>query len=396
MIPIGSDYRMRRVPVVNYALVAANVVIFLLGYSLETELGASRLDQARLLLDPTNPQLYQFFTSVFLHADFMHLGGNMVFLWVFGNAINDRFGNVGYAAFYLAGGVLACLGHMMFSDAPVLGASGAVSAVTGAYLVLLPMVRLKLLFWFYLITVFHMSSIYFLLFSFLYNVFMSYRGGGGVAYEAHLSGYIFGIGAASLLLATKILPRDSFDLLHMIRSAHRRGRYRRMAAQGYDPFSRLGATGEPGSKRWSDSNSTEPVAISDGQAHELELRRDISDACRRHDPQAAAVRYLELVEIRPGAVLLQQEQLDVSNQLMHEGQHHQAAAAYELFASHYGKYERMGEIYLLLGLLYGRYLDQTDSGVEMLQRAVARLHDPQAVALAKSELEKLDAESDGV
>ncbi len=63
---------------------------------------------------------------MFLHAGFMHLAGNMVILWVFGNAINDRLGHVGYAAFYLAGGVLAGLGHMMFSDAPVLGASGAI------------------------------------------------------------------------------------------------------------------------------------------------------------------------------------------------------------------------------------------------------------------------------
>ena len=395
MIPIGSDYRMRRVPVVNYALVAANVLIYLMGYHLETHLSAARLDQAQLVLQPGSPQLYQFFTSIFLHADFLHLAGNMIFLWVFGNAINDRFGHVGYAAFYLAGGVLAGLGHMMFSDAPVLGASGAISAVTGAYLVLFPLVRLTLLFWFYIITTLRVSSMFFLLFCFIKDAYLSFHGGGGVAYEAHLSGYIFGIGVATLLLATKILPRNSFDLLNLIRSAHRRGRYRRMAAQGYDPFSRLAATGEPGSTRWAQPKRAKPPVLDSKELRELELRREISEACRHHDLDAAAVRYVELVSVNSDAVLPRQEQLDVANQLMHTGRHADAAGAYEQFCRHNGKYERMGEIYLLLGLLYGRYLNQQDRGAEMLQRSIDRLDDPQQVALARNELAKLNPESDG-
>ena len=88
-------------------------------------------------LHPDQPEILQFFTSVFLHGSWMHLIGNMIFLWVFGNAVNDRFGHVGYAAFYLAGGVLSGLGYVLLAgQAPVLGASGAISAVTGCYLVL--------------------------------------------------------------------------------------------------------------------------------------------------------------------------------------------------------------------------------------------------------------------
>jgi len=394
MIPIGSDYRMRRVPLVNYALVAANVLIFLLGYNSETEQGYALLVRAQLLLDPSSPQLHQFFTSVFLHADFMHLAGNMIFLWVFGNAINDRFGQVGYGAFYLSAGVLAGLGHMMFSSAPVLGASGAIAAVTGAYLVLFPLVRLKLLFWFYIITVLHVSSMYFLLFCFIKDAYMSLRGGGEVAYEAHLSGYIFGIGVSAMLLATKILPRNSFDLLNLIRSAHRRGRYRRMAAQGYDPFNRLAATGQPGTKRWTEVKPVEPASLNSQEIRELELRREISDACKRHDLQAAVVRYVELASINSEAVLPRQEQLDVANQLMHDRRYAEAAEAYEQFCKHHGKYERVGEIYLLLGLLYGRYLNQPRLGAEMLQGAIDRLDDSQQVALARNELAKLNDESD--
>ncbi|MDP7287639.1 MAG: rhomboid family intramembrane serine protease, partial [Phycisphaerae bacterium] len=70
-IPVGSDYRMRCVPVVNYALVAANIVIFLMGYNLEGDYNTLRLYQAKLLLFPANPELHQFFTSMFLHAGFM-------------------------------------------------------------------------------------------------------------------------------------------------------------------------------------------------------------------------------------------------------------------------------------------------------------------------------------
>jgi len=380
---------------VNYALLAANVIIFVMGYNLETQIGIDRLRQAKLMLYPTDPQLHQFFTSMFLHSGFMHLAGNMITLWVFGNAINDRLGNVGYAAFYLAGGVLAGLGHMAFSNAPVLGASGAISAVTGAYLVLLPLTRLTIVLWFYLITTFRISSMYFLIFRFVMDAYSSLGDGDGVAYEAHISGYLFGISTASILLLTKILPRDSFDLLHMIRSAHRRSRYRRMAAQGYDPFSRMGATGQPGSRQWTRAKPVPPPVLSSEQVRELELRREISDACKRHDLQAATVRYLELVSMNPDSVLPRQEHLDVSNQLMHDGRHSQAAAAYELFRSHHETYERMGEIYLLLGLLYGRYLSQPDQSAEMLRRAIDRLDDSQQVELARNELRKLDNRSDG-
>jgi len=381
---------------VNYALVAANIIIFLMGYNLDSEMGSASLAQAQLMLDPLSPRLYQFFTSVFLHADIWHLGGNMVILWVFGNAINDRLGHIGYTAFYLAGGVLAGLGHMMFSDAQVLGASGAISAVTGAYLVLFPLVRLTIVLWFYVITTFQISSMYFLIFTSIKDAYSSLHGSDGVAYEAHLSGYLFGMGVAALLLAIRVLPRDSFDLLNMIRSAHRRGKYRRMAAQGYDPFSRLGVTGQPGTVRWARAKPAEPVELSSAEAHELELRREISEACRNHDLEAAAVRYIELVSVNSESVLSRQEQLDVANQLMHGGQYVHAAGAYEQFCKHFAKYERMGEIYLLLGLLYGRYLNRREDSVEMLEKAVSRLDDPQQAALAQSELAKSNTESEGI
>src|SRR5664279_2400778 len=117
IIPIRTDYKLSRTPWVNYLIIAANVVVFL--YSLTS--AAAQMTQA-YVLSPDNPQLYQFFTSVFMHGGWMHLLGNMLFLWVFGNAVNDRFGNAGYLAFYLAGGVLAGVGYLLLGGhAPVLG-----------------------------------------------------------------------------------------------------------------------------------------------------------------------------------------------------------------------------------------------------------------------------------
>ena len=378
----------------NYALVAANVLIFVLGF---------RGDNPQIdpwMLHPDEPQLHQFFSSVFLHATWVHLLGNMVFLWVFGNALNDRFGPAGYLAFYLAGGVLAGLGYLLLSaHAPVLGASGAISAVTGAYLVLFPRVRVTVLFFFfYILTPIQISSLVFLLIRFVTDLYMSVtpaitgRSAGGVAYAAHSAGYVFGIAAVTVLLATKILPRDAFDLLNLLRNAHRRSRYRHMVARGYDPFSATGAgTKQPGTgrRRWVRTQTVKAKSADSASSRELELRREVGQACARHDLSTAAERYLELVQIAEQAVLPKQQQLDVANQLMADNKHPAAADAYERFLKHYEGYEHAGDIYLMLGVLYGRYLHQYDRAEKMLEQAVQLLHDPRKIEMANGDLQRV-------
>ena len=384
-IPIRTDYRLTRTPLVNYALLAANVVIFLLGYNGMTRANLARIDL--WMLHPGEPVLVQFFSSVFLHADWVHLMGNMLFLWVFGNAINDRFGNVGYLAFYLAGGVLAGIGYVLMSGgAPVLGASGAIAAVTGAYLVLFPRTRVTLLFFLYFITWFQVPSLYFLLFQVLFSFYMSAQHIGPdaevtVAHWAHNSGYIFGIAVSAALLATKVLPRDAFDLLNLIRSSHRRGRFRRMVASGYDPFrTGSGRSVAAGTPAWSRTTA------SDADSPEMRLRVAISEAYSQNDLPGAAELYLQLVQVAEDAVLARQQQLDVANQLMSSERHPQAADTYERFLKHYANYEHKADIHLMLGILYGRYLHQYDRAEHYLQRAVEGLHDPKKVELARSDL----------
>ena len=143
IIPLGTDSRLRNTPYMNWALIAANVFVFViiqhlhrdvsghisLDLSSPDELFASRFD-----LSPRDPSLWTFITYAFLHANWMHLIGNMLFLWIFGNNVNDKMGHVGYLGFYLAGGVFAGIAYVLLqhTSAAVLGASGAIAAVTGA------------------------------------------------------------------------------------------------------------------------------------------------------------------------------------------------------------------------------------------------------------------------
>ncbi len=391
-IPIRTDYRMTVRPWVNYALIAANIVIHVL---------ASRMDPydpvlRSMLLYPDAPQLSQFFTSIFLHADWMHLLGNMLFLWVFGNALNDRLGHVAYLAFYLGGGVLAGVGYVLLAgDAPVLGASGAICGVTGAYLVLFPRVRLTVLMWlFYFITTMQVSSLFFVGFQALYNFFMTLVGAErGVAYAAHSSGYVYGIVVGFGLLGLKLVPRDGMDLLAMLSQSQRRQRYRRMVSRGYNPFQGTGPGGRPATVnvpsrgRWVQARSVQTAPPDSEVSRELQLRREISRDCAAHNLADAAEKYLQLVQIADDAVLSKQNQLDVANQLMAAEQNPAAADAYERLLKHYPNYEHAPDIYLMLGLLYGRYLHQDDRAEHYLGRAAETLSDSGKAEMARRELQ---------
>ncbi|MHC4294185.1 MAG: rhomboid family intramembrane serine protease [Planctomycetota bacterium] len=392
-IPIRTDYRMSRTPWVNYALVAANVIIYFLGFHAANQAGFRRIYDH--MLHPDSPALAQFFTSMFLHGSFWHLAGNMLFLWVFGNAVNDRFGHAGYLAFYLAGGILAGVGYLLLrGTAPVLGASGAIAAVTGAYLVLLPRSRVTvLLLLFYVLIPRDIPSLYFLMFQFIWNLMQTlsnvagkYAGGGGVAYAAHSSGYIFGIAISAALLALRLLPRDAFDLLNLISTKRRRTRYQRMVQRGYDPFSGVSPDIRKPAGQWVETRTVEQTTPETPAARELALRRDISEAMSRYDLPGAAKKYLQLVQVADDPVLSQQQQLDIANHLMASEQHAPAADAYERIVRHYGDYEYIADIYLMLGVLYGRYLHQYDRAEQSLQRAIDLLDDPQKLEMARNDL----------
>jgi tetratricopeptide (TPR) repeat protein len=241
--------------------------------------------------------------------------------------------------------------------------------------VLLPRTNITVIVWlFYLILPFEVSSLYFLMIQFVFEIFMTLYGfagpaSGGVAYAAHASGYLFGILVAALLLALRLLPRDGHDLLYMLRMRYRRARYERMASSGYDPFRRAGLrAGRKISVRTLNRQKAPTTS-----SRELELRKRISNALRARDVPQAAALYLELDGAVDRPVLSLQAQLDVANQLMASQQYAPAAEAYERFVQSYPQYEHIGDIYLMLGLLYGRYLQKDEQAEKYLNRALGRL-----------------------
>ena len=377
MIPLRTDSRLRATPWLNWGLIAANVAAFMV----QSAFGLTE----KLALDAREPMLFQFFTYSFLHADVLHLASNMLFLYIFGNNLNDKMGHIGYAAFYLAGGILSGVGYVLTSSGYVIGASGAVSAVTGAYIVLFPRAHVTLLyFWFY-VGVIEIPSAWFIGFFFVKDLFLNFsHSPTGVAHTAHLSGTVFGVIVTSGLLAANLLPRDHFDVVALFKQWNRRRQFRDLTAGGYDPFayapqrSRVGVENRlPG--------PSDPV-----QDRIHELRGQISEAMDKDDFAKAAEIYLQLRQVDAEQVLARQAQLDIASQLASQQLYPQAAEAYELFLRHYKNFEQVEQVELMLGLIYARYLEKYDRAKEYLLRAMARLHGDKELKLARDELNRIE------
>lgn len=160
-----------------------------------------------LLEAPHHPWLTMF-TSMFVHGGFMHIGGNMLYLWVFGDNMEARLGHAGFLAFYLACGVAAAWAQVAIdsdSTAPLIGASGAIAGVLGAYIMFYPYHRINTLVVAYFIMVIRVPAIFLLGFWFILQNILPGLGslgstGGGVAYWAHVGGFVAGAAASALYL----------------------------------------------------------------------------------------------------------------------------------------------------------------------------------------------------
>jgi len=149
MFPIGDDNTSRKtVPLVTYALIALNVLFFFLEQSGgDAFIGKWAFVPRRFLANPFGGFL-TLFTSMFMHAGWVHLGGNMLYLWIFGDNVEDRFGHIKFIIFYLLSGLAATLAQLAFSlgsNVPNLGASGAIAGVLGAYILLFPQGKVRVL-----------------------------------------------------------------------------------------------------------------------------------------------------------------------------------------------------------------------------------------------------------
>jgi len=241
MFPLKDNIPTRRFPVLTVALIAINVVMFFVFQQAELSFGGADVDQENVIeygaipyeithpgeqCVPSGPEslacgesaavereagrslaptILTVFTSMFMHGGLLHIIGNMLFLWIFGNNIEDSMGRVKFLVFYLLGGIAALLAQTAIgpdSAIPTIGASGAVAAVLGAYALLYPRARVvTLVFIIFFVTVLELPALLVLGLWFLLQLFYGSAeltqpvagGGGGVAYFAHIGGFVFGL-----------------------------------------------------------------------------------------------------------------------------------------------------------------------------------------------------------
>jgi len=228
MLPVRDHLPTRNVPLVNYALIALNVGAFLLeaGFGVgggdAAALGRWVLVPAKVVANPlaSAPSLV---SHMFLHAGVSHLAGNMLFLWIFGDNVEDALGHARYAFFYLACGLVAALAQIAASPhsmVPMLGASGAISGVLAAYGVLYPRSPITVvnpipIMWIFWGFFFYLPAWFVILEFFVANLWNAFQpsSAGGVAFVAHVGGFVAGLTLLPVLRTQEPVEYDPWGQL---------------------------------------------------------------------------------------------------------------------------------------------------------------------------------------
>ena len=391
LIPLRTDRPPKRRPVITEALIIVNLIVYLVGaagpffdwFEHGAVAGFGHFD-------PHDFRAWQLVTYQFLHdpGGFAHIAFNMLFLWVFGAAVEDRLGRLGFLGFYLIAGMVAALAHSAVTTNPIIGASGSIAGGTGAFLALFPRSRIKFLIFFFLIGVYNIPSLWFIGFYFVIDLLRQLSpGDSNVAYMAHLAGYVYGFGVGFSLLALNILKREEFDVFFLFKQAKRRAAFRAASKSG--PAGMWSSAQADTSKRLANS-AAKAEPITEREQHHFEKRAEISRLIAAHDLPAATKAYKELLAEAPQAVLAEPHQLDVANQLYADSEHTIAASAYELFLEKYASSYKANEVRLILGLIYTRRLDKPTQAKALIEQAKSKLRDKRQSALADQLLAELD------
>lgn len=365
ILPYGTDRPLKRPTVVTYWLIGINFAVHLAGAILErTAPGTFELMHARFSLDPNHFHWWGLFTYQFLHAGLMHLLGNMLFLYVFGGNVEDKFGRWWFLVFYLVGGAAAGASHCLFEPAiaqhgdmsvypGVIGASGAIAAVTGAYIVFFPRTTVRVLCLIFIIGTFHLPAWWLILGAIAKDLFtQGLSGGQGVALTAHLGGYAFGIGVSLGLLGFKLVPREDFDLFTMARQAKRRREFKELTSAGSSPWRADVAVA-------SSKTRSRQAAQQEAEQAMMEQRGQVLRHLADERLAEASAAYLQLLD-RPGgsdATLPRDAQAAIGNHFYSTAQWPHAAVTYELFARRFPTDRETPGIKLLLALINTRYLN---------------------------------------
>lgn len=383
LIPLGTDRPSKRPTLVTPLLIAINVAVY----------AAQMMSQARdpeaykalirpYLLQPRDFHWFQPLTSAFMHADLWHLLGNMLFLWVFGQNIEDRFGRWWYLLFYLGGAFAAAGLHVAFEYSPALGASGAVAALTGAYFVLFPRTQIRVLFMLGM-AIYWVSAWWVIGLAIMWDIIGQAVGGDGIAHLAHLGGVMYGALVSFILLWLKLLPREMYDLFSMTRQASRRRQLRELSRKQTVEVE----------KHWQRAKRGETTVNgvdSEALAHD---RAAVGSLIGSGDLAGAAKAYKSLVEkyaaIPRATTLSQRNQEALATHLYVERDHTAAAYALERLIEAYPHESTTPRYQLLLARLCARELNDPVRAKALLNTALERLHDDNEIAMAKRELADL-------
>lgn len=203
MFPHAVNVWLPAFPWANWLLIAVNIAVYVLALlALSKNGGEHALIVEHLVLDGW--EMKGALGSALLHVDFSHLLFNMIYLWVFGNAVCAKFGNIKFLLLYFSGAVAAAVMHLLFDGAPALGASGAINAVMGFFVVLYPTNRVYCFYWFiFLYGKFSVGAGWLIFFWFALDLWGAYDGDeeSRIAVWAHIGGFIFGVVAAFMSLA---------------------------------------------------------------------------------------------------------------------------------------------------------------------------------------------------
>ena len=387
-IPVGDENPTARRPVVNVALIAANGLVFLWFNLVRGEgLGLTRADAMSWGLLPGDPEPLRFLTSLFLHQGPWHLLGNMWFLHIFGDNVEDKLGRGTYLLLYLGWGVLASLAFLvlgqpvgaaagipaeqveeMWRSVPLVGASGAISGVMGAYLVFFPRARIRMVVWLLLfILPFTLPALlvigYFLLQDLLLGVVARENPVGGIAYAAHTGGMIAGI-IAALLLKPFLRAR---------------------AASAWDRDTGFAPGGGRGGAPERPSPLERPRAVPSG-----DLRDQVAGAALDGRMDLALDLYARWVaeprlEALPPAV-----EIEIAHEILRRGRVVEALEAYRRFLGSHPRSPEAPEAKFRIGLIFARAEGDPERARPWLQEASLEHPDPETASFARRELETLD------
>ncbi len=379
--PLGTDQSLKRPTVVTYWLIGLNIAVFVFGGIY----GSPRVAPeawARVYesfwLDPNAPRAWQWVSYQFLHGGFLHILFMLV-LFVFGPPVEDRLRRAGFLAFYLVGGAAAGAAHALLERPiggpggyvpPVVGASGSIAAVTGAFLVLFPLTNIRVFSVFFVIGAFSLPS-WIVIGMAMANdlVFEGFGSSERVARLAHIGGYLYGAAVALFLLWTKVLARQPYDLFSMGRQLHRRRQFRELVAQGNTAWSNeVGAKAKVkrGEKRSGKSKDEERAA------RLSERRSEVTRAIGEGDLGRGADLYSAACEEFGEVVLPRQAQLDLANFCFKEGRHALAAGVYEAFLRKHPSDSQTPHVRMMLAVLSARYLNdplRAQTLIDELRRA---------------------------